>query len=495
MSTYVDISTVFNFDHRGQYVEISPDRTKARRQIGFCDGVVISQSFIRPGEVVAVEITETQRGWTGDLRVGFTLLPDNLLLPLPRFALPALVSPGRSWIVPVGTAVALLLSHHHQTYWKRQQLKSGRHLSKTNNNSPTLFDSVNMFCERQVDVPSMNSINGFINSPNLLVTNSHMDKQPTHLQVTPPFFCVCCLHTKRGRVPLSQLVPNELELARPPDVEKGSVIAIYYELEPLPTDDSYEQCTSLPIDGTMNILNDISNIPSIIPDENVQNLLRYTLNSTESEEDSDTEKLLFLFRFHIVINGIDMIAIAETVAISPSDFEKNLISVDSSFSPVNGDVSSINYSVTNSTSETPGSFPTSDRHSSDSIPTSTPRMRAVFDVYGQTKAIQLRSLQQNSIAQLSRLCSCAILHHIFYVFHSNRFLNTETSKFDSDNSFNMCSKSSRMRNSPQMIVPNMMKNNRFRKLFIMLDKLPLPRVERRRLQRDAFAVLARGIAD
>lgn len=52
-----------------------------------------------------------------------------------------------------------------------------------------------------------------------------------------------------------------------------------------------------------------------------------------------------------------------------------------------------------------------------------------------------------------------------------------------------------MRNSPQMIVPNMMKNNRFRKLFIMLDKLPLPRVERRRLQRDAFAVLARGIAD
>lgn len=84
MSTYVDISTVFNFDHRGQCVEISPDRTKARRQIGFCDGVVISQSFIRPGEVVAVEITETQRGWTGDLRVGFTLLPDNLLLPLPR---------------------------------------------------------------------------------------------------------------------------------------------------------------------------------------------------------------------------------------------------------------------------------------------------------------------------------------------------------------------------------------------------------------------------
>ncbi|CAH8568468.1 unnamed protein product [Schistosoma turkestanicum] len=487
MSTYVDISTVFNFDHRGQYVEISPDRTKARRQIGFCDGVVISQSFIRPGELVAVEITETQRGWTGDLRVGFTLLPDNMLLPLPRFALPALVSPGRSWIVPVGTAVALLLSHHHQTYWKRQQLKSSRHLSKTNNNPPTLFDSVNIFCERQVDVPNMNPISSVISSPNVLVTNSHMDKQSVHLQVTPSFFCVCCLHTKRGRVPLSQLIPYELELARPPDVEKGSVIAIYYELEPIPTDDSYGQCTSLPVDRNMNILNDISNIPSIIPDENVQNLLRYTLNPTGSEEDSDTEKLLFLFRFHIVINGIDMIAIAETVAISPSDFEKNLINMDSSFSPVNNE--------DERPSEISASFSTSDRHSFDTIPSSTPRMRAVFDVYGQTRAIQLRSLQQNSIASLSRLCSCAILHHIFYVFHSNGFLNTETSDFDSDNSSNIYSKSSRIRDPAQLIVPNMMKNNRFRKLYIMLDKLPLPRVERRRLQRDAFAVLARGMAD
>ncbi|TNN14067.1 E3 ubiquitin-protein ligase NEURL3 isoform 1 [Schistosoma japonicum] len=492
MSAYIDISTVFSFDHRGQYVEISPDRTRARRQIGFCDGVVISQSFIRPGELVAVEITETQRGWTGDLRVGFTLLPDDLLLPLPRFALPALVSPGRSWIVPVGTAVALLLSHHHQTYWKRQQLKCSRHLNKTNINPPTLFGPVNMFCERQVDVSNMNSVSGVVSNPNVLLTNFHMDKQTVHLQSTPSLLCVCCLHTKRGRVPLSQLIPNEFELARPPDVEKGSVIAIYYELEPLPTDDSYSQCISLPVNENMNILNDINNIPPVIPDENIQNLLRYNLNPIGSEEDSDSEKLPFLFRFHIVINGIDMIAIAETVTISPSDFERDLISMDPLFSSVSDELSDNNIHVTNSPSEISGSLPTSGRHFSDFLPSSIPRMRAVFDVYGQTRAIQLRSLQQNSIAPLSRLCSCTILHHIFYLFHPNGILNNETSSFDS---FSSGHKSSKIRNAQQMLVPDMMKNNRFRNLYTVLDKLPLPRVERRRLQRDAFAVLARGMTD
>ncbi|CAH8651630.1 unnamed protein product [Heterobilharzia americana] len=399
MSAYVDFSTVFSFDHRGQYVKLSPDRTKARRQVGFCDGVVISQSFIRPGELVAVEITETQRGWSGDLRVGFTLLPDQLLLPLPRFALPALVSQGRSWIVPVGTAVALLLSHHHQTYWKRQQLKCSRQLNRSSINPLTFFDSFNMFCGRQTDIPNMNPINGTISNPSLLGVNSHVDKQSVHLQVMRSYVCTCCLHTKRGRVPLSQLVPHELELTLPPDVEKGSVIAIYYELEPLLADDSSARGTSPTVDENMNMLSDVGNIPSIMPDENVQNLFRYALNPTGSEESSNAEKLLFHFRFHIVINGIDMIAIAETVAISQDDFASDVSNLNPSFSD---NSSHFNFDGIRNSS-------------------STPRMRAVFDVYGQTKAIQLRSLQQNSIAPLSRLCSCAILHHIFCLFYSNNF--------------------------------------------------------------------------
>ncbi|VDP97815.1 unnamed protein product [Trichobilharzia regenti] len=93
------------------------------------------------------------------------------------------------------------------------------------------------------------------------------------------------------------------------------------------------------------------------------------------------------------------------------------------------------------------------------------------------------------------MCSCAILHHVFCLFQSNSFLANDTLNYNSNNNFpSTIVKSGKLRNS-QSVIPHIMKNNRIRQLYTILDKLPLPRVERRRLQRDAFAVLARGISD
>ncbi|VEL08178.1 unnamed protein product, partial [Protopolystoma xenopodis] len=112
---------IFDSERKGRYVHLSCNCTKAHRRTGFCNGLVISKEIVPPGCIVAVEILETQLGWSGDLRIGFTLLPDALLLPLPSFAVSGLLERGQSWIVPVGHAGSVIACQYRRHLRFRQR--------------------------------------------------------------------------------------------------------------------------------------------------------------------------------------------------------------------------------------------------------------------------------------------------------------------------------------------------------------------------------------
>lgn len=488
----------FDANHKGLYVGFSSDRTKARRQVGFCDGVVVSECFVRPGELVAVEIMETQRGWSGDIRVGFTLLPDQLLFPLPSFALPQLVSRGQSWVVPVGTAVSLLLSHRHQSYWKRQQQrKSNRHSSKNTFEDAPSWDSFNTFstsnshsqAEPLVVVPDNivasnldNTLTSCRSSENASVVSNECQSSATTFNSS----CLCCLHTKFGRVAFSQLIPSDFEYLRPPGTEKGSVIAIYYDLEPSLSNWSFSP------NSLFDRMNDSSTLTTGAASHdsfttNISTEQNSDLLADPNEDANSSNTLLFNFRFHIVINGIDLVAISEPITVLPEDFEKDAhhpLSMQSGHSKFCS----------------PYGF--------------TPRMRAVFDVYGQTKTIQLRSLNQSCVASLSRLCSCAILNRIFDICKSRLNTRTQlitdsykdpafTKRFKFHDLFINGQFKPNILNASNSSVTNtnaydttdgLCTDGCLKQLSDLINYLPLPAIERRHLQRDVFAILTRTVS-
>ncbi|KAG5453470.1 hypothetical protein CSKR_100516 [Clonorchis sinensis] len=127
---------------------------------------------------------------------------------------------------------------------------------------------------------------------------------PDHNPIQPSLKapCMCCLHTGFGRVAFSRLMPIEASLARPPDVEKGSVVGIYYELEPITSPNS---CATTPT-FSWNV------DPELVPAESDQP--EKSPSQPNCPTDSGDGTLCCRFRFHIVINGIDLLMLANPVA-------------------------------------------------------------------------------------------------------------------------------------------------------------------------------------
>ncbi|KAA0195747.1 hypothetical protein FBUS_08306 [Fasciolopsis buskii] len=500
-------SLFFDGLNKGRYVELTSNGTKARRQLGFCDGVVVSATHIRPGELVAVEILETQPGWSGDLRVGFTLLPDEALHPLPRFAIPELVTRGDSWIFPVGNAASLLASHRRRAFWHRQQQQQKRHQNRPSRNAHIVAANSRM----GHSLPER--INFRLNDEQ----SSILRRFPS-IPISP---CSCCLNTPFGRVALKRLLPTDGAYLRPPDVEKGTIVAIYYELEacssthsnpcsssaaylnwlPSPTYEENRMVSGVACE--MNVERGCS-MPIVSPARAASQA-----RPTQPPEDLNSNPLCFQFVFHIVINGIDLITISEQVTLREEQLSP--ISTQS--------VRSTSSLVTDSAA---AFDPTR-----NSMILYAPKMRAVLDVYGQTKAVRLVPLHQEPVPRLSRLSSCAILRQIVRTqapkASALNYVNTSqqptTSKFsdrstlpelDTQMSFKRA-KSSVFESDGNTTSPflsmddghpiwssrstlgHLPNSQRCKELIGNLDQLPLPVSVRRDLQRDVCAIVWREL--
>ncbi|XP_071566559.1 neuralized-like protein 2 isoform X1 [Temnothorax nylanderi] len=86
----------------GENILLCEDSTVAVRTTSFANSVAFSEKPLQPGEIFLVEIEKTERGWSGHMRLGLTLIdPASVNNNLPQYAMPNLVRLGNTWILAI----------------------------------------------------------------------------------------------------------------------------------------------------------------------------------------------------------------------------------------------------------------------------------------------------------------------------------------------------------------------------------------------------------
>nr|XP_012219399.1 PREDICTED: hydrocephalus-inducing protein homolog [Linepithema humile] len=86
----------------GENILLCEDGTVAVRTTSFANSVAFSEKPLQPGEIFLVEIEKTERGWSGHMRLGLTLIdPASVNNNLPQYAMPNLVRLGNTWILAI----------------------------------------------------------------------------------------------------------------------------------------------------------------------------------------------------------------------------------------------------------------------------------------------------------------------------------------------------------------------------------------------------------